>query len=188
MRRVASITRGEDTWRHDGVPQDTTLDDLEIELPDILSGAIIDFARRHIGPGATEPEIRYFCHTFAQHVGETALESMLPDGEGLKRKGASQASSVVELGSRVKQEDIAVGEHVAVGQSKETRPYPAAASHSLVGLGNGLGIQVDGPREGDLYIGHPQNYADWLRDKHHAEGHEDSDPGLYVHRTPPPTN
>lgn len=187
LRKVAKIETAEDAWQHGATPEGQ-FEKLVVELPEGLPAGIVAFARRHIGPDATEPQIKFFCHTFAQEVGSTATESMVPDPEGTKAGGTSQALGIITNGTRIAAAELAAGEHVVVGESEETRPrHRGAAAHSAVGIGGGLAIQVDGPRGGDLYVGYPQDYVEWLKEQDEAMG-ATSDPGLYVHResTPPP--
>lgn len=185
FQRVAGIAVGEDTWQDERVAQEPALEPLTVTLPEGMSRAMVAFAHKHIGPNATNPEIEYVCHTFAEAVGHTAAGSTVKEPEYVRYYGGTaQATSIYKNGVRIEPEELRVGEHGVVGDPDENKPATrSAVEHSMVGIGGGRAIQVDTHR-GGLYIGRPEDYLKSVETRNARNNMTTTQPGLYVHREP----
>ncbi|HSW80497.1 MAG TPA: hypothetical protein VLG47_06990 [Candidatus Saccharimonadales bacterium] len=189
FRRVAGISANETNWRDGYVDQGIALEEYTTTLPTELSDRMLAFARRHIGPEATDKQTRYWCHTLAHRVGHTAMASSAPVNEGEGFRAYQQAESIYQNGARISPNELAVGEHGVVADSDTNRPETRGPiDHSMVGIGDGLAIQVDneGPHSefsGHLYIGRPDEYVKRLEAKR-GVGETTAQVGFYVHRDP----
>lgn len=187
FQRVAGITLPEGSWRDRYVDSVIRLESLAVELPADMTERLMSFARRHIGPDATDQETKYFCHTFAEAVGRTATASTMPETGNTNYEGLAQAKSIFENGSVISPQELEIGEHGVIGDPDENKPVTRSGlDHSLVGIGNGQAIQVDGPGlgqyAGHLYIGKVADYLTWIDAVNLSAGNTTAQPGLYVHR------
>jgi hypothetical protein len=176
---VGRITTPDMTWSS-GQEDGQELEPITVDLPADMVTPMLAFARRHIGPNATEQQTSYWCHHFAYDVGSTALEMTGEVMGGVQGLADAQAGHVFTHGSEIPADGLTVGEHAAVGD----KTVSAMPVHSMVGIGRAknamndamLAVQVDRPN-GDLYVGDPAAYMHDLQSSR-------SQVGLYVQRTP----
>ena len=182
FRWVGRITTPHEIWSS-GQEADQLLEPLTVDLPLGMVPPMLGFARKYIGPNATEQQMTYWCHTFAYAVGATALE--LTDNVGTQWLADARARLLFSQGSKISPAELIAGEHAAVGDGMSKRPV-----HSLVGIGpakgaatgSTLAIQVDG-QQGNLYVGDPAAYLEDLKASR-SKYNPSAQPGLYVQRTP----
>lgn len=185
---VESIATPDDVW-HSGQEwyDPDKVESVTVELPVGMAQNLMDFARRHIGPHATDKEVAYWCHTFAHKVGTTALELAESVHGGEQSLADAKARDIFAKGDIVSASELAVGEHAVVGDA-DPKSTAKAPTHSMVGIGQpkgvadaaSLAVQVDA-RNGNLYVGKP---ADYLQELRQARVHTrpTTQPELYVVR------
>ena len=188
FRWVAGIDTPHGSWRH-RPDSDEELEQVTVDLPEHMSRKLIDFARRHIGPNATNQEIDFWCHTFAREVGATALSLTDTGRAGEHMLADAQAITLFSEGTIIPPSELGVGEHAVVGDAR-VGTARRAPMHSLVGIGRpkgqeespNLAVQVDTSR-GNLYVGNPADYLEDVK-RNNAHLSKPPQPELYVQRTP----